>query len=337
MASIILGVGLMGISSLGTKGSTLASQAMGVLDATGVFGSGNEEASGPTYDANGYDSRLNISISDINPDSDFLFVLNGTGNGYTLTKYLGTDTSVVIPKTYNGLPVSTIGYQLYFNGMWNEVTTPFKGVLLSSVAIPNSVTAIDQYAFDNNTLTEVIIPESVLTIGDYAFARETITSIVIPDSVLSIGTGAFGSGRLTNVTLSANLSTMGSMAFEGNSITSVQIPNSLTLIPSSTFKDNLITTLVVTDEVTSIGDGAFRNNKLTSVEIGAKVSSIGYSTFSNNLLTSVLFKGSTPTTLGTNIFYSNLDLWVINVPSAYLASYQTQASRLSFSGSFVGY
>ena len=59
--------------------------------------------------------------------------------------------------------------------------------------IPDSVTAIGNYAFDNcRSLTSITIPNSVNTIGDGALlACNRLTSITIPDSVTTIGEAAF--------------------------------------------------------------------------------------------------------------------------------------------------
>lgn len=64
---------------------------------------------------------------------------------------------------------------------------------LTSIAIPDSVTTIGDYAFNNCTgLTSITIPDSVTTIGSFAFYNCTsLTSITIPDSVTTIGEGTF--------------------------------------------------------------------------------------------------------------------------------------------------
>ena len=71
------------------------------------------------------------------------------------------------------------------------------------VLIPNSVTSIDSYAFNNcTTLTSIVIPNSVISIGYGSFYNCTsLTSIVIPNSVISIGSSAFHNcTSLTSIT-----------------------------------------------------------------------------------------------------------------------------------------
>jgi hypothetical protein len=64
---------------------------------------------------------------------------------------------------------------------------------LTSVEIPNSVTAIGNKAFSGCAgLTSIEIPNSVTTIGDGAFLGcEELTSIEIPDGVTKIGHSVF--------------------------------------------------------------------------------------------------------------------------------------------------
>ena len=45
------------------------------------------------------------------------------------------------------------------------------GTLVESLAIPNSITEINEYAFYSASITSVTIPENIYTIGDYAFAN----------------------------------------------------------------------------------------------------------------------------------------------------------------------
>ena len=72
---------------------------------------------------------------------------------------------------------------------------------LTSVTIPDSVTTIGWYAFENCNLTSVTIGDSITTIGEMAFRNcASLTSVIIPDSVTTIGQYAFyGCSSLTSV------------------------------------------------------------------------------------------------------------------------------------------
>ena len=82
--------------------------------------------------------------------------------------------------------------------------------------IPNSVTTIGSYAFDDcSNLTSVTIPNSVTTIGESAFSGcRSLTSVTIPNSVTTIGKYAFIYCRsLTSVTIPNSVTTIGDYAF----------------------------------------------------------------------------------------------------------------------------
>ena len=71
-----------------------------------------------------------------------------------------------------------------------------------NTTIPNSVTSIGDWAFDDcSSLTSITIPNSVTSIGNYAFLGcKSLTSITIPESVTEIGYEAFsGCAALTKV------------------------------------------------------------------------------------------------------------------------------------------
>lgn len=71
-----------------------------------------------------------------------------------------TDTEIIIPSTYNGLPVTSIG-----NSAFDGCTS------LTGIEIPDSVTSINMWAFRGCTsLTSMTIPESVIDIGYGAFS-----------------------------------------------------------------------------------------------------------------------------------------------------------------------
>jgi hypothetical protein len=112
---------------------------------------------------------------------------------------------------------------------------------LTSINIGNSVKTIGYYAFSNCTsLTSIILPNSVKTIREYAFNDcSGLTSITIPNSVTIIVIGVFsGCTGLTSVTIPNSITDIESFAFQNCSgLTSVTIPNSVTIIEYYAFHD----------------------------------------------------------------------------------------------------
>ena len=110
---------------------------------------------------------------------------------------------------------------------------------ITNLIIPNSVTSIKKYAFDNcSGLASVTIPNSVTSIEDDAFYKcSGITSVTISNSVKSIGRGAFlGCKGLSSITIPNSVTSIGSYAFDGCSgLTSVTIGNSINNIGFEAF------------------------------------------------------------------------------------------------------
>lgn len=145
----------------------------------------------------------------------------------TITKYVESDTVVVIPSKINGVTVETIGH----------------------------------VAFQNSAVTSVTIPDSITSIPDAAFANcSQLTNISIPNSVTYIGYSAFSScTSLKSVTLPSSLSSISEALFSGCSqLTTIHIPDSVSSIQSYAFCacENL-KTIRIPVTVTSIGDCAF--------------------------------------------------------------------------------
>jgi hypothetical protein len=86
------------------------------------------------------------------------------------------DIDILIPKKYNGLPVTSIG-EYAFSGCSS----------LTSIEIPDSVTSIGEGAFYYCALTSITIPDSVMSIGDYAF--EGCSSLTIYCEAASMPSG----------------------------------------------------------------------------------------------------------------------------------------------------
>lgn len=144
------------------------------------------------------------------------------------------------------------------------------------VPLKDDVTSIGVRAFNGcNDLTSVEIPDGITAIGDHSFSLSAITFITMPDSVASIGEYAFYScSFLANVVLPSRLTSMGKVAFGGcPRLTSVEIPDGVTSIePSTFFECTSLTSATIPGSVTSIKNYAFYGcSNLTSVVCEAKV------------------------------------------------------------------
>ena len=178
--------------------------------------------------------------------------------------------------------------------LYNKSKTEFIFVpkAITSVIIPDTMTSIDDSAFESCTkLLSVTIPDSLTSIGKQAFyGCSNLTSITIPDSVTSIGESAFRwCTRLTSVIIGNGITSIGRWSFcNCTNLTSITIPN----------------------RVTSIGWYAFQNcSNLTSVIIPDSVKTIGnYAFYLCENLSDVYFKGSEQdwAKITINEFYNDL-------------------------------
>jgi len=103
---------------------------------------------------------------------------------------------------------------------------------ITDLVIPNSVTAINNYAFYGcSGFTSVTIGDSVVTIGDYAFRECTgMTDLTLGNSLIGIFPDAFSyCTGLKNITMGSSLTGIGDGAFSGcTSLTSFTLGKSVT-------------------------------------------------------------------------------------------------------------
>ena len=199
--------------------------------------------------------------------------------------YEGTPTVVVIPETYEDLPVTSIGdYAFQFC------------TSLTSVTIPDSVTSIGWGTFAYCTsLSTVAIGNGVTSIGAYAFAYcSSLESLTVADGntvyhsagncIIETATKTLVVGCKSSVIpTDGSVTSIGDGAFlYCDSLTSVAIPDSVTSIGWGAFSGcTSLTSVTIPDSVESIGDYAFSGcGSLTSVTIPDSVTSIGSSAFS---------------------------------------------------------
>ena len=228
---------------------------------------------------------------------------------------------VVIPSEIEGKPVTSLGYQAFWNRFLTSVSIPdtvevigdntFAENLLTSVVIPEGVEVLERSAFRDNDLISVTMPSSLDTIGNYAFEENNLISVVIPSGVTTIGWDAFYRNNLTSVSIPNTVTEIRGYAFEYNQLTSVTIPNSVTYIGSGAFDHNRLTSIEIPNSITYINSDVFSNNYLTSVVIPGNVSYIGSSAFANNRLNSVIISNGVEAVYSYAFQYNQLTSVVI--------------------------
>lgn len=239
----------------------------------GVFGMGevNTDNEQPiVYDTNGYDISLNIKMTDITPLSNFKLI--DMGSYYLLEKYLGLETSVIIPsKGENNKPIEVIGDSA-FTPLYDEDGMDMINSYVDFIAIPNTVTTIHRYAFAGNNLTSIIIPDSVTFVGEGAFSYNKLESIKLSNRLTEIGENVFASNRIRSVVIPDGVVSIGTNNFTASYIETLEIPNSVKYIGHAAFSGTMIKNLTIPKGVESIGMGAFGGNRyLTKVVVSESV------------------------------------------------------------------
>ena len=195
---------------------------------------------GYALSANAYSSDVQPSaaaaVTEISRDttSDGMFEYKTLSDGtISLTKFNdpGVGVTFSIPSEIDGKKVTAIGSEC------------FQGAKLTTLELPDSITAIEHRAFYNCALlSSVKLPARLESIGGNSFGNcKVLTSITIPKTLTKAGSdwgdGPFnGCTALKDVTLEAGLKTIPSYLFQTcPGITEINIPNSVTTIENSAF------------------------------------------------------------------------------------------------------
>jgi len=182
---------------------------------------------------------------------------------------------IVIPETYRGKPVQRIEYGGFSSCL-----------KLTDIKIPDSVTAINDYAFHYCVnLNPPIIPESVTYIGAHAFSScNKFTSFDVPDSVTEIGEYAFSDCyNLTGVKLSDNINIISAYSFLNcTSLKTISIPDSVTSVEGSAFRSGGLEYVTIPSAVNSISSMAFYDcQSLAEITTSGGIKDIGWRAFEN--------------------------------------------------------
>ena len=186
-------------------------------------------------------------------------------------------TSVTIPNS-----VTSIGREAFLGcGRLQKVIVPdiaaWCGIEINGYSANPLYYAKHLYSDENTEIKDLVIPNSVTTIGDYAFENcSSLTSVTIPNTVMSIKKQAFDDCNGLQKVIVPDIAAWCGIEFSSADANPLYYAKHLYSDENTEIKD-----LVIPNSVTSIGDYAFNGcSGLTSVTIPNSVTSIGYQAFS---------------------------------------------------------
>ena len=256
-----------------------------------------------------------------------------TDDTIKITKYKGTDESIVIPSEIDGKKVTVIGSSAFYG---------FKS--LKNIEIPDGITSIENYAFCQCwSITSLSVPESVTSIGTGAFRfcgdlkeiklpsnltvlsdslfgadanleyitfgdAEKTDTVIIPETVQKIGNYVFmNCEKIKNINLPANLKSIGKTCFQGCiSLTGLFIPQSVESIGGGIFGDcDALQSVEIEDENNNF---IFKDGILYDVKNGILVSAV------NSLIPEKVIVGECTKTIDYSAFADCNNLYEIEIP-----------------------
>ena len=256
-----------------------------------------------------------------------------TDDTVKITKYKGTDESIVIPSEIDGKKVTVIGSSAFYG---------FKS--LKNIEIPNGITSIENYAFCQCwSITSLSVPESVTSIGMGAFRfcgdlkeiklpsnltvlsdslfgadanleyitfgdAEKTDTVIIPETVQKMGNYVFmNCEKIKNIKLPSNLKSIGKTCFQGCiSLTGLFIPQSVESIGGGIFGDcDALQSVEIEDENNNF---IFKDGILYDVKNGILVSAV------NSLIPEKVIVDECTKTIDYSAFADCNNLYEIEIP-----------------------
>lgn len=240
----------------------------------------------------------------------------------TITKYTGTESTVILPSTISSWPVTKVGEDAL-----KDNTT------ITSVTIPDSVTEIGANAFaDCTNLTSVnyagdwsnlTIQSGNPAVQDAANAPLFDFEFIPPDNTAVIVTNYKYNGAAADVTIPSRyqgkpVTTIGHAAFFNSAVTSVTIPDSVTSISDEAFINcPKLTNISIPNSVTYIGFSAFSScTSLKSITLPSSLSFISGALFLGCSQLTTIHIPVSVTSIGNNAFADCPSLMTVTYPGS---------------------
>ncbi len=209
-----------------------------------------EKAAKFTYpDKNSETAAQTLDVGEAVTVGDFTLTVTQQ-NTACITAYSGSDSSVTVPMTAEGLSVTAIGERAFA-----------ENTAVAAVHLPVSVVSIGDEAFRGCVnLVEISGTENVEAVGAHAFSETGAASysdmefvtvgdiliaykgsggdVTVPDGIRILSSAFTGHGGITSVSLPRSLEYIGEGAFGGcSSLVEVYIPYSVTGFGENVFAD----------------------------------------------------------------------------------------------------
>ena len=247
------------------------------------------------------------------------YTLSADGK-YYIVSGIGTVVTeeVVVPSTYNNLPVKEIGLNAFRTvDFITSISLPDSIVAigesafyncenLASINIPNTVTSIPNGCLEYSKLTSLYIPKSITSIGDFAFefcyslktlyyeGSETEWNNISKGLLRDDYTGGadhynviYNVSGIENNIIYTYISETDSYSVIGlynKNVEEIVIPSkyndkNVTTIANSAFKSYTFKNITLPDTLTTIEDSAFESSSLTDIIIPLNVTTLGANSF----------------------------------------------------------
>lgn len=160
---------------------------------------------------------------------DYEYTIDSASGTVTLDKYLGSDSTVLIPKEIGGYKVTKIG----------------------------------DSCFENSTLKNLYAPKEITSVGNNAFKNCESLSAVVFVGPANLGNSAFnGCKSLSTVNLKAGTESIGELCFANcSSLTGILIPSTVNYIGQNAFS-NCSSNLVISCVAGSHADEVARKYEI---------------------------------------------------------------------------
>ena len=180
--------------------------------------------------------------------------------------------------------------EMYYDGVTGNVGA-FNGSQVQRAEFEEGITQVPAYAFQGATnLQEVSIPDTVTRIGDYAFENTALMELELPENLTSIGARILrGNTGVSEITIPKSVTEMyydgvtGNVgAFNGSQVQRAEFEEGITQVPAYAFQGATnLQEVSIPDTVTRIGRGAFENTGFVTVCLQDNIAYLEKNVFAN--------------------------------------------------------